>query len=686
MKVLTAGLCALFLAFVAARAVRVPLTYDEAAAYVRYVDTEFPSVFNTSVFSIFSFEVATNHFLNTLLTKGSYLVAGSSEFVLRVPNLIGYAMYICFSCLILFATTRPAVAVAGCMLLNLNPYVLDFFAMSRGYGLSLGFLMGALFFLFRFLARLRTGDAVTRELSRALFFACGAVLANFALLNVYLSLFGVLLVALMVFNSTRSVPLTTSAAPGTTAIRRRTIPWLPLVATPFTALVFSQDAGLSRALYEPVSVRLLGLDPTELDMVRVTRTDIRGRESRLPRDAGATAWHLTRPEPVRGLRIELPAAQADRIVRLEVIIGSHPFSEEVGHVNAWSHHDAAGTRVFESGPSLSTPKSRMPEFRPLMNWAGDGRHAGYVAAYTACALSLLGGLALLLKGLGWLAVRTGILTSDQGRPLASGALWVAALVGTPLYLLKRDGQLYFGGTRGIIEDTFYSIIDDSFYGRTYHAAQTRIVFACVLVSLAAFCVVLYAHYRRRKLPAMAPVVSVLAIIVIASLSVVAQRYMFHTVYLLGRTALFYIPLYMLFVALLCEQIVEFGQAGKALATAILAVAVTVSTYHFMTTANTKYSWDWLADASTRRMMDDLGQIVAGERGAGSHVVLGVDWMYNPVAVYYAHQNTAAAIDVVGLPFSGGIDFLYLDEKNVGPAMNVIRRFPLTRTALVRLGP
>jgi len=67
-------------------------------------------------------------------------------------------------------------------------------------------------------------------------------------------------------------------------------------------------------------------------------------------------------------------------------------------------------------------------------------------------------------------------------------------------------------------------------------------------------------------------------------------------------------------------------------------------------------------------------------------VLGVDWMYNPVAVYYAHQNTAAAIDVVGLPFSGGIDFLYLDEKNVGPAMNVIRRFPLTRTALVRLGP
>src|SRR4026207_1103699 len=103
MKVLTAGLCALFLAFAAARAVRVPLTYDEAAAYLRYVDTEAPSVFNTSVLSVLSFEVATNHFLNTLLTKAAYLVAGNSEVVLRVPNLIGYAMYIGFSCLILFA-------------------------------------------------------------------------------------------------------------------------------------------------------------------------------------------------------------------------------------------------------------------------------------------------------------------------------------------------------------------------------------------------------------------------------------------------------------------------------------------------------------------------------------------------------------------------------------------------------
>src|SRR6476619_7572236 len=99
MKLLNAGLCLFFLAFATLRAARVPLTYDEAASYIRYIDSSVPSVFDTGPLSVFDFEVATNHFLNTLFTKACYLVAGSSEFVLRLPNLFGYAMFMGFSLL-----------------------------------------------------------------------------------------------------------------------------------------------------------------------------------------------------------------------------------------------------------------------------------------------------------------------------------------------------------------------------------------------------------------------------------------------------------------------------------------------------------------------------------------------------------------------------------------------------------
>src|SRR6185436_12641938 len=108
----------------------------EAATYLRYIPHDF--------FSVFNFDVATNHFLNTLLTKLCYLIGGNSELVLRLPNHVGYGMYLWFSLRILQRLRHRAIAFAGFLLLNLNPYVLDYFSLSRGYGLSLGFLMGTL--------------------------------------------------------------------------------------------------------------------------------------------------------------------------------------------------------------------------------------------------------------------------------------------------------------------------------------------------------------------------------------------------------------------------------------------------------------------------------------------------------------------------------------------------------------
>ena len=151
MKGLTIAACLMLGGFVAARALLVPLTYDEAASYLRYISQDFLAVFN--------FEVATNHFLNTLPTKLVSIIAGDSELALRLPSLAGYGLYLSFSVLILRSISERPVAIAGFVLLNLNPYLLDYFALSRGYGLSLGCLMGALFFFLRFASRRVSGES-----------------------------------------------------------------------------------------------------------------------------------------------------------------------------------------------------------------------------------------------------------------------------------------------------------------------------------------------------------------------------------------------------------------------------------------------------------------------------------------------------------------------------------------------
>ena len=129
-----------------------------------------------------------------MLTKLVSVIAGDSELVLRIPSLIGYGLYLYFSVRILEWVPNRAFALAGLLLLNLNPYLLDYFALSRGYGLSLGLLMGSLFFLLRFVSR-RSGSSSAfgqpSQLSLALAFAGGAVLAGFSLLDAYLGILGV---------------------------------------------------------------------------------------------------------------------------------------------------------------------------------------------------------------------------------------------------------------------------------------------------------------------------------------------------------------------------------------------------------------------------------------------------------------------------------------------------------------
>jgi hypothetical protein len=266
----------------------------------------------------------------------------------------------------------------------------------------------------------------------------------------------------------------------------------------------------------------------------------------------------------------------------------------------------------------------------------------------------------------------------EWRTLSSSALWVGVLAGTPLYLLKRNSELYFGGTRGLVEDTFTSVIENSFYGTNYSDAQVAVVFGSIGALVATFFAVLVVAHRRRLLSSLGPVISLLAILALVSTSLVAQRLLFGTVYLVGRTALFYIPLFVLFFAFLCDALAQAGRFGRAVAAVIVITAIGPTTFHFGHTANLKYVYDWKHDASTRSMIDDVRQF-----GSSGPVTVGVAPAFAPVAVYYA-RRTAVPIEVVVVPTIRPVDFLYLEDRDVHSG-DIVSRYPLTHTALVRVG-
>ena len=129
------------------RAYLLCFTWDESYSYLEYVRHSSwlqPHLNNMS---------ANDHSLNTWLMKicsGSF---GISELSLRLPNLFAHLFYLFFSTQLVRVFSSNIHKLLAFVLLNCNPYILDFFSAARGYGLSMGLIMAALYFLVSFFAK-----------------------------------------------------------------------------------------------------------------------------------------------------------------------------------------------------------------------------------------------------------------------------------------------------------------------------------------------------------------------------------------------------------------------------------------------------------------------------------------------------------------------------------------------------
>lgn len=92
---------------------------------------------------------ANNHLLNTWLMRLSYLLLGDSEFALRLPGVLSFGGYAYFAGRWVTKSARWEWTLLGGVLMLGNPYLLDFFSLARGYGMSLAFAMAALWYVQR---------------------------------------------------------------------------------------------------------------------------------------------------------------------------------------------------------------------------------------------------------------------------------------------------------------------------------------------------------------------------------------------------------------------------------------------------------------------------------------------------------------------------------------------------------
>jgi hypothetical protein len=190
------GFTTLIFIYILVRAVYNPLSHDELATYFHYVQSgQYLPPQSGIIWD------ANNHLLNSFLTDIFYRIFGNSALALRLPNVLSFLIYTFFIAKLLQELKYAVVRTFGFIALLSVAYLVEYFALARGYGMSMAFFIAALYYL-----RLFVNKQSLKHLIFTLSFIVLACLANLTLINSY----GLILVFLLVYFALNSTTFSNS--------------------------------------------------------------------------------------------------------------------------------------------------------------------------------------------------------------------------------------------------------------------------------------------------------------------------------------------------------------------------------------------------------------------------------------------------------------------------------------------
>lgn len=183
----------LLLTYIVYRAAALSFTLDESTTWLYYGAPSgfFPDSPDSNL--------ANHHLLNTWLMKLCSIFFGTSEFALRMPNVLAGGGYLIAS--IAFAMKFPPVrGVLFFIAMTCHPYILQYFSMARGYGLAITFLFSGLFLAWQYWEESKS----VKLLVGSLLLMVAAVGANLSTVDFVLPFFGLQFLLLLFSGTNRN--------------------------------------------------------------------------------------------------------------------------------------------------------------------------------------------------------------------------------------------------------------------------------------------------------------------------------------------------------------------------------------------------------------------------------------------------------------------------------------------------
>lgn len=250
------------------------------------------------------------------------------------------------------------------------------------------------------------------------------------------------------------------------------------------------------------------------------------------------------------------------------------------------------------------------------------------------------------------------------------ALFLLLIYWGPIVKMRETEALYFGGTSGFWNDTVMSLVQSLLYGKNIPGMDLAIPIAgLVLVTLVAGAIGMGRYFYRKPADeptARDPFPWLYLFLVACAVAISLQHFLLGVRYVTERAAIYFIPLYGLFLVALWGYLDKWDQGllFRRCSSLLLATVVLLLSVHFLLCANYRYVHTWKYDANTKEAMEWIAGESRGNRPFPGSVRLGVNWLFEPSVNFYIFKNRLTWIRFVDRsgPF-GNFDYYYLLEED-----------------------
>lgn len=203
---------------------------------------------------------------------------------------------------------------------------------------------------------------------------------------------------------------------------------------------------------------------------------------------------------------------------------------------------------------------------------------------------------------------------------------LACWIYEPMRVLITSKVLTYGGNVSFIHDTIGSLLITSF--PTFEPDYRKLLF--ILLCTIILGAIIYI-FVKRKVKTHYFFFSIISILTISALSTQIQHEVFDNKFLIERTALLFVPLFMIAVVYALDAL---NEGGKYLAYTSKGFAIMLSILlilNFILNFNLSYTQTWKDDAETQKLITDLSKIHKEEN---KNIILSLDWIRLPSVEFY----------------------------------------------------